>query len=271
MYSKTIPVLVLFLISISNLIRADDLAESVIENHKNLLGLNNNERSLGASSYHTISKNKNDFYKLITTSSSSEFKDPNGMVGLRLKTINSYLFATYTLTIVTTVDYANENITDLKTETFTNKNTGLNFFTKDNKIAQSNCIQSGRAAAAVDPCLTSTSTSTRTSTTKTSTTRTSTTRTSTTRTSTTRTSTTRTSTTPTKSTTRSTAIDTISLNPSNCGQRPLLQSIKIVGGTQATAGDWGWQVLMLSNGGFSCGGSLINSQWIVTAAHCAVG
>ena len=258
MYSKTVPLLVLFLTSISNLIRADDLAESVIENHKNLLGLNNNERSLGASGYQTISKNKNDFYKLITTSSSSEFKDPNGMVGLRLKTINSYLFAVYTLTIVTTVDYANENITDLKTETFTNKNTGLNFFTKDNKIAQSNCIQSGRAAAAVDPCLTST---TRISTTKT-------TAKPTTAKPTTTKPTTRTST--TKTTTKSTAIDTASLNPSNCGLRPL-QSVKIVGGTQATAGDWGWQVLMLSSGSFICGGSLINSQWIVTAAHCAEG
>ena len=64
------------------------------------------------------------------------------------------------------------------------------------------------------------------------------------------------------------AIDTVSLNPSNCGQRPF-QHVKIVGGTRATAGDWGWQVLMLSRGSFICGGSLINSQWIVTAAHCA--
>ena len=65
--------------------------------------------------------------------------------------------------------------------------------------------------------------------------------------------------------------DIKNLNPSNCGQRPLLSSNKIVGGTQATAGDWGWQVLMLSNGDFACGGSLINTQWVVTAAHCALG
>ena len=64
--------------------------------------------------------------------------------------------------------------------------------------------------------------------------------------------------------------DVTNLNPSNCGQRPLARSNKIVGGTQATAGDWGWQVLMFSNGVFICGGSLINSQWIVTAAHCSV-
>jgi electron transfer flavoprotein alpha subunit len=211
--------------------------------------------------------------------------DENGMAGLTLQTINSYIFETYTLTIVTTVDYVNENITDLKTETFSNKNSGFNFFTKDNKISQSNCVQSARAVAAVDPCLTSTTrtrTTTKTSTTtkRTSTTaRTSTTkRTSTTaRTSTTkRTSTiatTKSSTTRTSSTSRTTTkanlTDAKSLNPSNCGQRPLVSSTKIVGGTPATAGDWAWQVLMLSNGDFICGGSLINSQWIVTAAHCS--
>ena len=64
-------------------------------------------------------------------------------------------------------------------------------------------------------------------------------------------------------------IDSQNLNPPNCGQRPLNPSNKIVGGTRATPGDWGWQVLMLSYGDFICGGSLINSQWVVTAAHCA--
>ena len=61
------------------------------------------------------------------------------------------------------------------------------------------------------------------------------------------------------------------LNPPNCGQRPLQSSLKIVGGTQAMAGDWGWQAIMLNMGNFICGGSLINSQWVVTAAHCAEG
>ena len=64
--------------------------------------------------------------------------------------------------------------------------------------------------------------------------------------------------------------DTRNLNPPNCGQRPLNPFNKIMGGTRATPGDWGWQVLMLSYGDFICGGSLINSQWVVTAAHCAV-
>ena len=46
--------------------------------------------------------------------------------------------------------------------------------------------------------------------------------------------------------------DTENLNPPNCGQRPLNPTNKIVGGTEATPGDWGWQVLMLSNGRFIC-------------------
>ena len=43
---------------------------------------------------------------------------------------------------------------------------------------------------------------------------------------------------------------------------------KIVGGVESKKGDWGWQVAINYNGGFTCGGSLINSEWIVTAAHC---
>ena len=43
---------------------------------------------------------------------------------------------------------------------------------------------------------------------------------------------------------------------------------KIVGGVESKKGDWGWQVDINYNGGFTCGGSLINSEWIVTAAHC---
>lgn len=135
----------------------------------------------------------------------------------------------------------------------------------------------------------SSSTTRTTPTTRTSTTtrRTSTTRTSTTArpTSTTRTSTTtrRTSTTarPTTTTTRTSTTtrlattslfiqsvnDSLNLNPSNCGRRPLKQ-LKIVGGNQTIVGDWGWQVALYYNGFFSCGGSIINSQWVITAAHC---
>lgn len=43
---------------------------------------------------------------------------------------------------------------------------------------------------------------------------------------------------------------------------------KIVGGTQAAVGDWPWQGAVLFNNRQGCGASLINSQWVITAAHC---
>jgi len=69
--------------------------------------------------------------------------------------------------------------------------------------------------------------------------------------------------------------DTTSINPSNCGLRPFgtvsNDPAKVVGGVEATKGDWGWQVAMKYNNGFTCGGSVLNSQWIITAAHCVFG
>ncbi|XP_061174876.1 suppressor of tumorigenicity 14 protein-like [Saccostrea echinata] len=46
----------------------------------------------------------------------------------------------------------------------------------------------------------------------------------------------------------------------------------IVGGTEAARNRWPWQVSLQTNEGFHfCGGSLINEQWVVTAAHCLDG
>ncbi|CAF1604944.1 unnamed protein product [Adineta ricciae] len=60
-----------------------------------------------------------------------------------------------------------------------------------------------------------------------------------------------------------------------CGLRPLKtrsdDTERIVGGTVSTRGDWPWQISMERNGKHICGGSLINDQWIVTAAHCVSG
>ncbi len=42
---------------------------------------------------------------------------------------------------------------------------------------------------------------------------------------------------------------------------------KIVGGEEATPGAWPWQAFV-QPGGSACGGSLITTEWVLTAAHC---
>ncbi|KAI8521354.1 hypothetical protein Bbelb_011080 [Branchiostoma belcheri] len=59
----------------------------------------------------------------------------------------------------------------------------------------------------------------------------------------------------------------------SCGQQAISPSSsgKILGGAQATANSWPWQVslrLVRANGIHFCGGSLISDQWVLTAAHC---
>ena len=45
------------------------------------------------------------------------------------------------------------------------------------------------------------------------------------------------------------------------------ENAKITGGTSVAISDFPWQVFLLA-GNFQCGGSIIDENWVVTAAHC---
>lgn len=59
-------------------------------------------------------------------------------------------------------------------------------------------------------------------------------------------------------------------NPRECGRR-VLDSSRIVGGTDAAVGAWPWLVSLYYNEKQVCGASLVNNEWLVSAAHCVYG
>jgi len=46
-------------------------------------------------------------------------------------------------------------------------------------------------------------------------------------------------------------------------------NVRVVGGVEAMPHSWPWQVSLQNSRGHFCGGSIINQQWVVSAAHCA--
>lgn len=53
--------------------------------------------------------------------------------------------------------------------------------------------------------------------------------------------------------------------------RSHVMSKRIVGGSWSGDGAWPWQVALLLDDTQVCGGSLISSNWILTACHCFTG
>ena len=57
------------------------------------------------------------------------------------------------------------------------------------------------------------------------------------------------------------------MNNPTCGMTTVHQS-RVIGGSDAAKGAWPWQIGMYKGGYFTCGGSLISPNWVLTASHC---
>ena len=54
-----------------------------------------------------------------------------------------------------------------------------------------------------------------------------------------------------------------------CGVKGTYRSSRVVGGDDAVPGEWCWQVALINSlNQYLCGGALIGTQWVLTAAHC---
>ena len=58
----------------------------------------------------------------------------------------------------------------------------------------------------------------------------------------------------------------------NCNGNQFSDASKIVGGSAVSPNSWNFIVSIQQTSGFHyCGGSIINENWVITAAHCTEG
>ncbi|GFN89009.1 serine protease [Plakobranchus ocellatus] len=60
----------------------------------------------------------------------------------------------------------------------------------------------------------------------------------------------------------------VTVSSSTCGISLVNSEFRIVGGEKAQRHEFPWQVSLMHNGQHTCGGTLIDDQWVLTAAHC---
>ena len=141
-------ILLLLTASIFQILNASQIPDSVLSIHKSKLA------SFDVDAPITQQKNSNkllnqqtsSFYSLFTSSTSIEKIDTDGLTGLEVSTINSFVYPDYVLSIFSTVFYKEGLIKELKSSTFidhtfSNSNTSLHLSSLSCLNSSSNGLQ----------------------------------------------------------------------------------------------------------------------------------